>query len=141
MSRHYGPKQISTETIDALRAAGKADPSLTYRQLGKLFGLSGSYTSLVLRGLCRKDRDYTPAPHRPRRKLTWDDVRAIRAAYTDGATLKALAFQYGVSNVAIHFIVTAHTWANDPELGRLTRIMKQRHKLVPMAQLEAERAA
>jgi predicted DNA binding protein len=47
-----------------------------------------------------------------RRKLTDDQVRAIRRRYTEGqqpgaprVTMRALAREYGVSTVAVHFIV------------------------------------
>lgn len=43
----------------------------------------------------------------PRAKLTENDIREIRAA---NVTERSLAEQYGVSQVAIHFIRTHKTW-------------------------------
>lgn len=47
-------------------------------------------------------------------KLTWDVVRAIREKAEQGTSQRALAREYGVSQVAIHFVVKRVTWANDP---------------------------
>ncbi len=43
-------------------------------------------------------------------KLTWDAVRAIRARQAAGESQHALAREYGVTQVNIHFIVTGKTW-------------------------------
>lgn len=47
-------------------------------------------------------------------KLDWAKVRAIRARVAAGASQHRIAVEYGVSQVAIHFVVTRKTWANDP---------------------------
>jgi hypothetical protein len=47
-------------------------------------------------------------------KLTWEKVRAIRAKAANGASERALSREYGVSQPAIHFVITRETWANDP---------------------------
>lgn len=43
-------------------------------------------------------------------KLTADQVRDIRRLYTEGATLHALADQFGVRFTNVHMIVTRKTW-------------------------------
>lgn len=43
-------------------------------------------------------------------KLTEDDVRAIRSSHAEGASKKGLARQYGVTDAAIHAVVTRRTW-------------------------------
>lgn len=47
-------------------------------------------------------------------KLDWTKVRAIRSRVARGESQHALAAEFGVSQVAIHFVVTGKTWANDP---------------------------
>lgn len=47
-------------------------------------------------------------------KLTWEAVRLIRARHAKGTSQGRLAAEYGVSQVAIHFVITRKTWANDP---------------------------
>jgi hypothetical protein len=45
-------------------------------------------------------------------KLTWDDVRAIRAKYALGGTsCRRLATEYGVNHSTIHGIVTGKNWS------------------------------
>ena len=43
-------------------------------------------------------------------KLTWDSVRAIRAAYCSGSSPRLLSEKYGVCVSNIRLIVTAKTW-------------------------------
>jgi hypothetical protein len=43
-------------------------------------------------------------------KLTWRKVREIRAKAGAGQSQHALGHEYGVSQVAIHFVVTGKTW-------------------------------
>lgn len=47
-------------------------------------------------------------------KLTARKVVAIRRKAAAGAKLKSLASEYGVSHVAIHFVVTRKTWRHVP---------------------------
>ena len=51
-------------------------------------------------------------------RLTWDDVRAIRAAYAQPPdrrpTQAELADHYGVTQEAIHSVIHRKTWARDP---------------------------
>jgi hypothetical protein len=47
-------------------------------------------------------------------KLTWDKVRLIRARAANGESQRSIAAAFGVSQVAVHFVVTRETWANDP---------------------------
>lgn len=50
-------------------------------------------------------------------KLTWDDVRAIRALFTAGqpsTTTRAVAAAYGVSQAAVSKIIQNRSW-RDPE--------------------------
>ena len=43
-------------------------------------------------------------------KLTWEKVRAIRQRAAAGEHERALAAEYGVSQPAIHYVVTQQTW-------------------------------
>jgi hypothetical protein len=43
-------------------------------------------------------------------KLTWEAVRLIRARHAAGESERPLAREYGVSQPAIHYIVTGQTW-------------------------------
>ena len=43
-------------------------------------------------------------------RLTARSVRAIRRASAQGATRAELGAKYGVSAVAIHYVVTRQTW-------------------------------
>ncbi len=47
-------------------------------------------------------------------KLTWEAVRAIRAAHELGATQTALALQYGMSVMAINDVVRHLSWVERP---------------------------
>ena len=47
-------------------------------------------------------------------RLTARSVRAIRNQAAKGATLAALGEKYGVSAVAIHYVVTRQTWRHVP---------------------------
>ena len=47
-------------------------------------------------------------------RLTARHVRAIRNQAAKGATLAALGEKYGVSHVAIHYVVTRQTWRHVP---------------------------
>lgn len=47
-------------------------------------------------------------------KLTERRVLAIRRQAATGATLQSLADRYGVSHVAIHYVVTRKTWRHVP---------------------------
>ena len=44
------------------------------------------------------------------RKLDWPRVRAIRAKHAEGASERSLGAEYGVSQVAIHYIVIGKHW-------------------------------
>ena len=48
-------------------------------------------------------------------RLTARSVRAIRKQAAQGATLAALGEKYGVSHVAIHYVVTRKTWRHVEE--------------------------
>ena len=43
-------------------------------------------------------------------KLTAEKVRELRRSHAEGATLRALAEKYGVSNVSIYNAVSGKTW-------------------------------
>lgn len=47
-------------------------------------------------------------------RLTWEKVRAIRAAYADGASQRVLAAEYGVAQMTISKIVRGETWVCQP---------------------------
>lgn len=50
-------------------------------------------------------------PH-PRAKVTADDVRAIRARRANGELIAAIAKDYGISDVAVSYMVSKKTWSN-----------------------------
>ena len=43
-------------------------------------------------------------------KLTGENVKELRTLYAQGATLRALAEKFGVSNVSIYNAVSGKTW-------------------------------
>ena len=47
-------------------------------------------------------------------RLTAQQVRAIRSAAARGTTQAELGAKYGVSSVAIHYVVTRQTWRHVP---------------------------
>lgn len=49
-----------------------------------------------------------------RAKLTWESVRAIRAAYDGSVTTSALARQYGVSHETMRVMLLGRTWIEEP---------------------------
>lgn len=52
-------------------------------------------------------------------KLTWEDVRFIRAHYSRhhrDCTLRALAARFGVTHGAVHKIVHHRAWVDDPAI-------------------------
>jgi hypothetical protein len=61
--------------------------------------------------MCNGKRPTTKGTANGMAKLTEDDVREIRRLYATGNyTLKELAIRFGVSNVAIGYIVWRETW-------------------------------
>lgn len=89
----------------------------TYKDIGFLFGVTGTQVSRVCRFETRSNgADMVPAAKK--RKLTSENVAAIRAAYRPGVpghSLSALAKEYGVGPSAIHKIVTGARWSEEGE--------------------------
>lgn len=54
------------------------------------------------------------------RRLTEDQVLAIRMAAQDGTPQRTLAQQYGITESSVSHIVTRKTWADLPDAPRLT---------------------
>lgn len=66
--------------------------------------------------MCAKGRDRHPKGERhPRAKLTWDDVREIRAS---ALSHRALARLFGISHSRIHSIRAHLTWTSAQEAAR-----------------------
>lgn len=57
----------------------------------------------------RKGRGHIGEQH-PSAKLTAEKVRAIRASYEDGATQKAIAAEFGISQIAVSRVVRRVAW-------------------------------
>ena len=57
----------------------------------------------------------------PRAKLTWPQVREIRAAFGDGVGIRELALRFRVSRELVGDVVAGRSWADDPEgpVGRV----------------------
>lgn len=109
-------KTLSWEIVNAMRAA---DPSESIGSIAKRFGVLYSTALAIMDGYAWKDRAYVPIKRtKPRRKLTWEDVRTIRAECRDGVPQSYLAKRFGVSTVAVHFIIKGVHWRdpNDPAI-------------------------
>lgn len=104
--------KLTWDIVRAIRALGP-DRSLTYAEIGARFGVTGQRVASLMSGLSWKDRSFEPCL-RPRNKLDWPQVREIRRRYAEGETGPALAEAFGVTHVAVHFIVTGAHWRNDP---------------------------
>ena len=60
-----------------------------------------------------------PADSNPAAKLTWPEVREIRALYATGdSTLGTLSNRFGVSTNTIAKVVRRDSWQDDPEDGK-----------------------
>lgn len=85
-------RKVSDEEIAAIRSlAGE----MTSQEIAARFGVSPSYVNQLLRRRWRPD-DMTPPPIMARKKLTDDDVRAIRRL-RGVLTLAEVAAQFGIS--------------------------------------------
>lgn len=120
--------KLTWETVRAIRALGP-DRSFTYAEIGARFGIPGSRVASLMTGQTWKDRNYVPCL-RPRNKIDWPEVREIRRRYADGETGAALSKVFGISAVAVHFIVTGANWRNDP-LGLVYTPVKRERGVTP----------
>jgi len=127
---------LTWETVRAVRALGP-DRSLTYAEIGARFGITGNRVANLLSGYSWKDKSFTPCL-RSRAKLDWPTVRLIRARYSAGETGPALAATFGVSHVAIHFIVTGRNWRNDPLGFSYSPVRKGRGAMPKISPAQAE---
>jgi hypothetical protein len=108
------PRTLSWPLVRAVREAA-LDHSVSYAKIGERFGIRPERVASLVAGYDWKDPDYTPVMRTSHKyKLTWPQVRQIRAAYMAGATARTLAVLYGVSHVAIHKIVTGKVYRKDP---------------------------
>jgi transposase len=108
------PKAIlNWEKVRAIRALAN-DPATTNKSIAKAFGVSESTIACVVQGLNWKEPGYRPTK-KPKNKLNWPQVRDIRRRYAAGETLLTLGREFGVSTVAVHYIVTGHHWKDDPQ--------------------------
>src|SRR5690348_17473553 len=103
----------------------RSERRITQRELAALYGVDASTISQIVLGRSRKNlggpRVTTSHDVATRAtgefnggaKLSEQQVRTIRKLYAEQSprvTQRALAERYGVSNVAIHFIVNGKSW-------------------------------
>lgn len=105
-------RTMTWEMVAMIRAIATIQPPLTHREIGLRVGLPIGIVSPIIGGRAWKDRDYIPL--RRKGKLTWPQVRIIRAERAKGVTQAALAKRFNVSAVSIHQVIVGRTWANDP---------------------------
>ena len=64
--------------------------------------------------LARNRQQRLSGEDKPAAKLTWEQVRSIRAAYAAGTHTKAaLARQYGVAHTTIKQVINHATWKEE----------------------------
>lgn len=84
-----------------------SDARRRYFSLLRGVGLySASLCSVMLSTDYESSRPYPP----PRRKLTANQVRAIRWLYELGATQRALGVRFGITEPNVSYIVRGHRW-------------------------------
>ena len=107
-------RKLDWDTVRLVRTLAH-DFTIPYNEISRRTGIKTSSVHAVVYGHIWKDRSYVPPPPRPVKRLTWPEVREIRALYAEGATGHAIAFLYQVSHVTVHHIVTCKTWRVDPD--------------------------
>jgi len=114
-------RQRTSLTWAQVERIRSADPSLTVGQVARLHGISHGRAAAILDGFAFKVHGFTPTPRprTPRTKLNWPQVREIRRRLAEGEKQVALAREFGVSTVAIHFIAHREHWKYDPADGDL----------------------
>jgi len=115
MPRTLPPRnaKLTWEQVRSIRKLAR-DFNWSYTKIANLFSVAPSTIANLVQGLTWKERDYDP-PKRVRAKLTWPMVREIRRRYAAGEVGRVLAAEYGVSNVAVHFVVSGRNWQCDPD--------------------------
>jgi hypothetical protein len=106
------PTKLTWQQAQELRLLAH-HKAATYRELAAHFGISTTHVAALVRGVVMKDPTYRPE-HKSRAKLDWLAVREIRRRYAEGERGVALAREFGVSNVCVHYIITRKNWRNDP---------------------------
>lgn len=113
--------KLTWEAVREIRAK-YGDGTVDNRTIAAHYGVTPRVIRLVLLNQAWHDPSYDPStyvPFKPRAAgernrhaiLTWDDVRAVRAAYRPRiVTVPMLAKQYGVSIDTIEKIVSKRTW-------------------------------
>jgi hypothetical protein len=105
---------LTWDNVRVIRELARKHSSMSYTKLARMFGVAPSTIANCVQGLTWKERGYDP-PKRARAKLTWPMVREIRRRYAAGEVGRVLAAEFGVSNVAVHFVVTGRNWQHDPD--------------------------
>jgi DNA-binding transcriptional regulator YiaG len=96
------------DEIRELRATG-----LTNGQLGDMFGVHRTTVSKVCTGVRRPPTVHDhKGTNNANSRLNEDQVRDIRARYSDGASIEALRKEYGISDAAVSHVVHRKSWTH-----------------------------